>query len=133
MQINPYLFFNGNCETAMTRYAEVLGGEIEMLMRMDDAPPGVPMPPDMKGKVMHACLRIGDRRIMASDAPSARFNKPQGFDVQVQIDDLTKAEMIFAALAEGGTVNMPFGKTFWAKGFGSCVDKFGTPWMVNCP
>ncbi|RTM14649.1 MAG: VOC family protein, partial [Bradyrhizobiaceae bacterium] len=26
-----------------------------------------------------------------------------------------------------------FSKTFWAKGFGMCVDKFGIPWMVNCP
>ncbi|MCM2336658.1 MAG: VOC family protein, partial [Pseudomonas sp.] len=31
----------------------------------------------------------------------------------------------------GGTVRMPFEETFWAQGFGMCVDRFGTPWMVN--
>jgi len=31
-----------------------------------------------------------------------------------------------------GTVTMPFAETFWAARFGMLVDKFGTPWMVNC-
>jgi PhnB protein len=26
---------------------------------------------------------------------------------------------------------MPFGETFWSPGFGSLVDRFGIPWMVN--
>jgi PhnB protein len=26
---------------------------------------------------------------------------------------------------------MPFGKTFWAEGFGVLVDRYGIPWMVN--
>lgn len=135
MQINPYLFFNGNCEAAMTFYAKALGGEMEGIMRVEEAPADAQahMGEGMKGKIMHACLKVGDFRLMASDAPPDRFNKPQGFDVSLQIDDVTKAEKIFAALSEGGSVNMPFGKTFWAKGFGNCVDKFGTPWMVNCP
>ena len=46
---------------------------------------------------------------------------------------MTDAERKFKALAEGGSVNMPFGKTFFSKGFGMCVDQFGIPWMVNCP
>ena len=37
-----------------------------------------------------------------------------------------------AALAEGGVAFMPIAETFWAKRFGMCVDRFGTPWMVNC-
>lgn len=132
MQINPYLFFDGNCEAAMTHYAKVLGGEIEMMMRYESAPPDVGMPADMSQKIMHASVKVGDMRIMASDAPSARFSKPQGFDVSLQIDDFAQAEKVFAALSDGGSVKMPFAKTFWAKGFGSCVDQFGTPWMVNC-
>lgn len=135
MQINPYLFFNGKCEEAMTFYAKALGCEIEAMMHVEQAPPDAQahMGEGMKGKVMHACIKAGDFRLMASDTPPQHFNKPQGFDVSIQIDDLAKAEKIFAALSEGGSVNMPFGKTFWAKGFGNCVDKFGTPWMVNCP
>jgi PhnB protein len=48
-------------------------------------------------------------------------------------DDPADAERRFNALAEGGTVRMPFGKTFFSNGFGMCVDKFGIPWMVNSP
>ncbi len=135
MQVNPYLFFNGNCEQAIDFYAEVLGGEIEGLMRTDEAPAEdqAYMGDEMKGKIMHACIKVGDFRIMASDSPPTMFNKPQGFNVSLQIDDLAKAETTFTALSAKGEVRMPFGKTFWAKGFGMCVDQFGTPWMVNCP
>ena len=61
------------------------------------------------------------------------FNKPQGFSVSLTVNDPADAERKFKALSEGGSVNMPFGKTFFAKGFGMCVDQFGIPWMVNCP
>ena len=29
MQVNPYLFYNGNCEAAFKFYAKVLGAKIE--------------------------------------------------------------------------------------------------------
>ena len=48
------------------------------------------------------------------------------------VEDAADAERKFKALSEGGSVNMPFGKTFFSKGFGMCVDRFGIPWMVNC-
>jgi PhnB protein len=130
-KINPYLFFNGTCERAMTFYAKVLGGEIEMLMRYSDAPEGE-APAGLGNLVMHASVKIGDMRILASDSPPDRYNKPHGFDISLHIADLAEAEKVFAALSDKGTVNMPFGKTFWARGFGGCVDQFGVPWMVNC-
>lgn len=46
--------------------------------------------------------------------------------------DPADAERIFKALAENGTITMPYQKTFWSSGFGTAVDRFGTPWMVNC-
>ena len=42
-----------------------------------------------------------------------------------------EAQRTFAALAEGGEVQMPFSATSWSKGFGSCLDSFGVPWMVD--
>ena len=33
MQINPYVFYDSNCEAAFKFYEEVLGGKIEMLLR----------------------------------------------------------------------------------------------------
>jgi PhnB protein len=70
---------------------------------------------------------------MASDSPPEHFQKPQGFSVSLQIADPAEAERKFAALLDGGSVMMPFGKTFWSKGFGMGVDKFGIPWMINVP
>ena len=127
MQVNPYLFYNGNCETALKYYQKVLGAKIEAVVNYETGPAEMQIPPDYKNKVMHAKI------IMASDAPPGHFHQPQGFSVSLQVEDPADAERRFKALAEGGTVNMPFGKTFFSNGFGMCVDQFGIPWMVNCP
>jgi PhnB protein len=75
----------------------------------------------------------GGAVLMASDAPAEHYHKPQGFSVSLTVSDPTDAERKFNALADGGTVTMPFSKTFFAKGFGTCIDRFGIPWMVNAP
>jgi PhnB protein len=133
MQVTPYLFYNGNCETAFKYYEKALGASIEMMMRNEDAPESTPTPPERKKKIMHARISIGGMALMASDAPPEHFNKPQGFSVSLTVNDPAEAERKFNALSEGGSVNMPFGKTFYAKGFGMCVDQFGIPWMVMAP
>jgi PhnB protein len=81
---------------------------------------------------MHVCLNLGKRLLMGSDSPPEYFEAPQGFYVQLSIDQPAEAERIFHALAENGRVKMPFEQTFWAFRFGMLVDQFGTPWMVNC-
>ena len=133
MQVNPYLFYNGNCEAALTFYAKVLGARIEETHRYGDGPPEMPTPPDYKDKLMHARITIDGEVIMASDAPPGHFKPAQGFAVSLQVRDPGDAALRFRALSDGGTVTMPFAKTFFSKGFGMCVDKFGTPWMVNSP
>jgi PhnB protein len=133
MQVNPYLFYNGNCEAAFRFYEKTLGGKIDAMLTHEGAPAGMPIPPEWTKKIMHARISIDGEVIMASDAPPGRFHQPQGFSVSLQIQDPTEAERKFKALSEGGSVNMPFGKTFFSKGFGMCVDQFGIPWMVNCP
>jgi PhnB protein len=133
MQVIPYLFYNGNCEAAFKFYEKALGGKIEVVMKHDAAPAGSPIPPEWIDKIMHGRMSIGGQLIMASDAPPSRFQQPQGFAVSLQIENLADAERKFKALAEGGSVSLPFEKTFFAKGFGMCIDQFGIPWMVNCP
>jgi PhnB protein len=133
MQINPYLFYNSNCEAALKFYEKVLGAKIEMMLRNEDAPESMPSPPERKKMIMHARISINGEILMASDAPPDHFQKPQGFAVSLTLSDLADAERKFKALSEGGSTGMPFGKTFFAKGFGTCVDQFGIPWMVNCP
>ena len=133
MQINPYLFYNSNCEAALKFYEKVLGAKIEMMLRNEEAPESMPTPPDRKKMIMHARISINGEILMASDAPPDHFHKPQGFAVSLTVNDPAEAERKFKALSEGGSTNMPFGKTFFSKGFGMCTDQFGIPWMVNCP
>ncbi|MFZ2159314.1 MAG: VOC family protein [Bradyrhizobium sp.] len=133
MQVNPYLFYNGNCEAALKFYAKVLGARIDAMLTYENGPAEMPIPPEWKKKVMHARILIDGEVLMASDAPPGNFHQPQGFAVSLQVEDPADAERRFKALAEGGTINMAFGKTFFSKGFGMCVDQFGMPWMVNCP
>jgi len=133
MQVNPYLFYNGNCEAAFKFYEKVLGGKIEMMMRSDQAPESMPPQPGFEKKIMHARMSIDGEILMASDAPPDHFHKPQGFSVSLTVADPAEAERKFTALLQDGSINMPFGKTFFAKGFGMGTDQFGIPWMVNCP
>lgn len=133
MQVNPYLFYDGNCEAALKFYAKVLGARIDAMLTYEGGPAEMPIPPEWKKKVMHARISIDGEVLMASDAPPGNFHQPQGFAVSLQVEDPADAERRFKALAEGGTINMAFGKTFFSRGFGMCVDQFGMPWMVNCP
>jgi PhnB protein len=133
MQVNPYLFYNGNCEAAFKFYEKALGGKIDAMLTHEGAPAEMPVPPGWAKKIMHAKMSIDGQSIMASDSPPGHFREPQGFSVALQVADPAEAERKFKALSEGGSVNMPFGKTFFSNGFGMCVDQFGIPWMVNCP
>jgi PhnB protein len=38
MQIEPYLFFDGQCEAALNFYAQCLGGQIAVLHRYEGSP-----------------------------------------------------------------------------------------------
>jgi PhnB protein len=131
--LNPYLFYNGNCEAAFKYYEKVLGGKIEMMLRSEEAPESMPPQPGFEKKIMHARMSVNGHVLMASDTPPEHFHKPQGFAVSLTVKDLAEAEAKFKALCDGGSVNMPFSKTFFSKGFGMAIDQFGIPWMVNCP
>jgi len=132
MQLNPYLYFKGQCEAAFKFYEKVLGGKIVAMMPHEGTPAAENVPPAWREKIIHARLVVGDTVLMGSDAPPAHQEEMKGFSVTIGIDDPQEAERIFHALAENGTVHMPIQKTFWAVRFGMLVDQFGTPWMINC-
>ncbi|HUF65585.1 MAG TPA: VOC family protein [Gemmatimonadaceae bacterium] len=132
MLLQPYLSFDGDCEAAFRFYAEVLDGTIEAMMTNRDSPVAGETPADWQDKILHASLRVDDEVLMASDAPPGMYSRPQGLHVSIGLSDVARAERIFNALAEGGTVQMPFEETFWALRFGMVADRFGTPWMINC-
>jgi PhnB protein len=132
MQLNPYLHFNGNCETAFKFYEKVLGGKILAMMPHEGTPAAGHVPAEWRKKIIHARMTIGDQLLMASDAPPDRYEPMKGFSVNITVKDPAEADRIFAALSESGTVKMAIQETFWAVRFGMLVDQFGTPWMINC-
>jgi PhnB protein len=132
MQSNPYLYFNGDCEAAFKFYEQCLGGKIVAMMSYGESPMGEQTPTEQRDKIMHVQLTAGDVNLMGSDSPPEYFEQPQGFLVNLQFDNVEEGERIFNALAEKGTVKMPFQETFWAKRWGMLIDRFGTPWMINC-
>ncbi|ABD90284.1 VOC family protein [Rhodopseudomonas palustris] len=132
MQVNPYLFYAGNCEEAFNYYARVLGGVIEAMLTHEGTPAAQHVPADWVKKIMHARLSIDGEVLMASDAPPGTAERPAGFSVSLNVEEPARAEQVFAALADGGVIKMPIAPTFWAKRFGMCIDRFGIPWMINC-
>jgi PhnB protein len=135
-QIQPYLFFDGRCEEALEFYGKALGAKVEFMMRFKESPeppqPGM-VPPGSENKVMHASFRIGDTQVMASDGSCQGKPSFQGFSLTFNARDEAEAKQRFAALAEGGQVQMPLGKTFFSPSFGMVADRFGVPWMVIVP
>ncbi|GGP23575.1 VOC family protein [Silvimonas iriomotensis] len=133
MQVQPYLTFNGDCEAALAFYGQVLGGQITFMMRFKDAPGTEPVDPAWADKIMHCNFSAGSTQFMAADcSPERASAKKSGFTMSVAVDTAAEGEKIFNGLAADGQITMPFQATFWTKGFGMLVDKFGTPWMVNC-
>jgi PhnB protein len=133
MQVQPYLFFDGRCEEAVEFYRRVLGAEVTMLMRFKDSPephePGQ-VPPGAGDKVMHMSFRIGETTVLASDGRCEGRPTFQGFSLSLTVPHDPEAERLFAALADGGQVQMPLNKTFFASRFGMVADRFGMSWMI---
>jgi PhnB protein len=132
MELSPYLNFNGQCEAAFKFYEQCLGGKIEAMTTHGNSPMAEHVAPAWKDKILHTRLVAGAAVLMGSDVPPEHYEEPKGFAVSLSIDKPAEAERIFNALAEKGTVRMPLQQTFWAVRFGMLVDRFGTPWMINC-
>ncbi len=133
MLVQPYLFFNGRCEEAVEFYKKALGAEVAMPMRFKDSPephaPGM-VPSGAEDKAMHTSFRIGDTTVMASDGRCLGRPSFEGFSLSLTVPNEAEADRTFAALADGGQVQMPLAKTFFSSRFGMVADRFGVSWMI---
>lgn len=130
MQVQPYLFFDGRCEEAIDFYKKTVGAEVSMLMRWKDSPDKSMCAPGNENKVMHASLKIGETRVMASDGRNTGNPEFKGFALSLNAKDDADADRLFNGLSAGGAVMMPLGKTFFSPRFGMATDKFGVNWMI---
>jgi PhnB protein len=133
MKIEPYLFFEGRCDEAVEFYRKRLGAEVGTLMRYKESPeppaPGM-LPPGSENKVMHGVIQIGDTKVMVSDGRCSGKTAFQGFALTITAPDVSQADKMFSALADGGQVQMALAKTFFSPRFGMVTDRFGVLWMI---
>ena len=143
MKLNPYLNFDGTCEEAFNLYKKVFGGEFagNGIMRFGDIPPqeGMTMPDEIKNRVMHIALKVGEDTLMGSDIMPGMKNNQGGDEfrlgdnviISIATDSREEADRIYAELSDGGRATYPMQDQFWGDYWGSLTDKFGTEWMIN--
>ena len=133
--VQPYLFFGGRCDEALTFYEQAIGATVVMKMKFSESPEPVPeemLQPGFENKVMHAAFTVGRMTLMASDG-CGDASGHEGFRLALSVDDESTCDRVFESLADGGTIDMPLDKTFWSPRYGMVTDRFGIGWMVMVP
>ncbi len=131
MRISPHLTFDGQCRAAFQMYERIFGGELVTMLTYGDSPMASQIEARWHEHIMHATLRWADNELTGVDVLPPNYAQPQGFFVTITVDDASRAARMFDSLAEGGTVRLAFGPTFWSRGFGVVVDRYGVPWEIN--
>jgi PhnB protein len=120
--IVPYLTVDGATKAA-DFYTRAFAAEIAQIM-----------PPDEKGRTMHAHVYINGSSLMMSDAYPEHghaLQAPAAFSVMLKVDD---ADAWYdRAIAAGCTAVMPPADMFWGDRYGQLKDPFGIIWAINGP
>jgi PhnB protein len=128
-RLNPYLGFTDNAREALEFYRSVFGGTLRLNTFGESGDPAGPE----ADKIMHGMLETGSGfTLMGSDTPQGMEHHP-GTNIAISLsgDDVDELRGYWNRLSDGGTVTVPLEKQMWGAEFGMCVDRFGTPWMVN--
>jgi len=129
-QLNPYIFFGGNCREAMTFYQECLGGEL-FIQTVGDSPMAGQMPPETHNGVLYAALQGSGMSLMASDnIDGSTINVGTAISLCISGGTKDETRVLFEKLATGGTVTGPLQDEFFGM-FGTLIDKFGINWMFQ--
>ena len=126
------LSFNGECEAAFKLYERLLGAKAELVITWGASPLADDVPREWQNKILFARLKARHMTLLGGDIPSANYRPPTGFTLCLSADDEAEAERLFAALADGGTVQMALQPTFFATRYGEVIDRFGIPWEIRC-
>ncbi len=131
MKIDAYVQFGGRAAEAVAFYGEHLGATVMRAMPFRGTPGCEMVPEAWQDKIMHVAMTVGDSVLMGSDGmPGQPATGMQACSLALSADSNAQAERIFAALSQGGTVQMPLAPSFFAERFGMVVDQFGASWMI---
>ena len=140
-RVSTYLNFPDKTEEAFTFYKSVFGGEFggKGIQRFGDIPAAEGQPPltdKDKKLILHIELPIlGGHVLMGTDAPETmgfKVNFGNNYYICLEPESRKETKRLFDSLASGGNVTMALQDMFWGAYYGSCTDKFGVNWMVNC-
>ncbi|MGA7121617.1 MAG: VOC family protein [Polyangiaceae bacterium] len=131
MRMTPYLYFKGQCESAL-RFYEACGlGQIRELRRYEGTPLGERESGAWRDRVLHSVFEGPSLRLCASDGSDSEPMK--GCALFVEFEDGESAKTLFESLSAGGRVTVPFKMQFWGDQYGNFTDKFGVQWAVSGP
>lgn len=133
--VNPYIYFNGNCEDAFNFYKSVFRKEITCLGRYKDVP-GADRQifKEADEKIMHVTLPISpETSLMGSDNKVAYEESIaySNFSLIVHTDSKEETDRLFNELSESGQIKVGLTLTFWGSYYGICIDKFGITWKIT--
>jgi PhnB protein len=131
MRIRIHLMFDGQCEAAFRFYERVLGGDLTTLITYGESPLAAATDPRHHGLIFHATFALENQELLGADVITKEFARLHGFAVVLSLPSFPEAKRVADALAEGGSVQMAFQKTFWADGYGFVTDRFGVPWEIT--
>lgn len=133
--INPYIYFNGNCEEAFNFYAIVFGKKISSISRFKEVPqPKREMFKEPDDKIMHVTLPISKETMLNGSDNSlayAEMVKYKSFTLIIHTETKEEVDRIFEGLSQNGEIIVQVGLTFWGAYYGQCIDKFGISWKIT--
>jgi PhnB protein len=132
MHLTAHLIFNGNCREAFEFYASLFGGKVVTMMIWGESPLATHVSEADRNAVMHARVEFGHQTLAGADIVNQPYEPIRGAFLLLEPPSIQEAERIFAALTEGGKIEMPLEETFWAGRYGRVIDRFGVPWELNC-
>ncbi len=133
--INPYIYFNGNCEEAFNFYKSVFRQEFTAIERYKDVPKKDRLIfQESDEKIMHVTLPISTETMLNGSDNSLAYKEMvqyKTFSLIIHTDSKEEVDRLFGELSQNGQIKVPVGLTFWGAYYGQCIDKFGINWKIT--
>ena len=133
--VNPYLYFNGNCEQAFNFYKSVFNSEFKYIGRFKDVPPANRGAfTDQDNKIMHISLPISNETVLMGADHEDLFGQEVSmgrFSLSLNTDRKEEADRLYQRLSEGGSTKLAMNETFWGSYYGIVTDQFGINWKIS--
>ena len=117
-----YVTVNGAIKAAEL-YQKAFGAEVATIL-----------PPDEKGRTMHAHLYVNGSSLMLSDAYPEQghpLREPASFSLTLMVEDVDVWYQ--RAIQAGCTATTPPADMFWGDRYAALEDPFGVAWAMNGP